>query len=268
MGGLLDRRCGARRRCVVERVVARAWRCSARTRARRAATSWSATPWVSNSTGASPGPVDRRRCRPATSCNSIALGPVETSRRGGLDQVAALDAAADDVVAHHSWRSARRRRDRSRSGRTSSRRRRRSARGRRRPMPGTAVSGSGVTVTITSAPSTAVVAIVRGDGGDAAGSRAGRPVASAACGRRSWTRTSADAGSSAASICRWGQPCRPAPTTRLRRSVRAGRSARIAECARGRRAQPGQRVAVERAQQRPSMSNSTLTNVNRPALVA
>ena len=65
-----------------------------------AATSWIATPWVSNRTGASPGlGRDRRAGGDVVELDSV--GPVETSHRLGSDEVAALDPGAGDVVTHH-----------------------------------------------------------------------------------------------------------------------------------------------------------------------
>ena len=100
-----------------------------------AATSCRATPCVSNRTGPSPARVHVHAARHEV-VQLDGLSPVEPARRGGLDQVAALDIDPDDVVGAPRRRTARRRRARSRSGPPSWLRRRRSARGRRPPSAG------------------------------------------------------------------------------------------------------------------------------------
>ena len=123
-----------------------------------------------------------------------------------------------------------------------------------------------VAVTITSASATAVIAVdaaVAGIPRD----RARATIASAASGPWSWMRISRRSGISAASIFTCAQPCRPAPTT----AATVGDGGAKVRTAKAHTAGVRSRVSASPSSvqsSRPSMSNSTITNVNTPCFVA
>ena len=189
------------------------WRGSARRRGRRRRRP--AAPRPGSRTARAP----RRRAAtstvPATtSCSSIGARPVEPTGGDGVDEVAALDAAADGVVAHDGGAALDDvgadlaavvlRRSDGADQRSVGDRRRREQRCRARRDGDDHVG-----------------AVDRGrrrrrrDGGDArALGRGRRAIAAADAGRGRGCGARGGAAARAASICRWVQPWRPAPIDR------------------------------------------------------